>query len=47
VDEIVITTLVDNVYDALLTDDERTTRAPFGVGVARARNSKLVQRRWD
>ena len=29
VDEIVITTLVDNVYDALLTSDERTTRAPF------------------
>src|SRR5205823_488480 len=36
VDEIVITTLVDNVYDALLTDDERTTRAPFGVGAAPA-----------
>jgi 7,8-dihydropterin-6-yl-methyl-4-(beta-D-ribofuranosyl)aminobenzene 5'-phosphate synthase len=36
VDEIVITTLVDNVYDALLTDDERTRRAPFSVGAARA-----------
>ena len=36
VDEVVITTLVDNVYDALLTDDERTTRAPFSVGTARA-----------
>jgi 7,8-dihydropterin-6-yl-methyl-4-(beta-D-ribofuranosyl)aminobenzene 5'-phosphate synthase len=36
VDEIVITTLVDNVYDALLAGDERTTRAPFGVGTARA-----------
>lgn len=36
VDEIVITTLVDNVYDALLTGDDRTTRAPFGVGTARA-----------
>ena len=36
VDEIVITTLVDNVYDALLTDDERTTRAPFRAGTARA-----------
>jgi 7,8-dihydropterin-6-yl-methyl-4-(beta-D-ribofuranosyl)aminobenzene 5'-phosphate synthase len=34
VDEIVITTLVDNVYDALLTGDKRTTRAPFSVGVA-------------
>jgi 7,8-dihydropterin-6-yl-methyl-4-(beta-D-ribofuranosyl)aminobenzene 5'-phosphate synthase len=36
VDEVVITTLVDNVYDALLTDDARTTRAPFRVGVADA-----------
>ena len=32
VDEIVITTLVDNVYDGLLADDERTTRAPFNAG---------------
>jgi 7,8-dihydropterin-6-yl-methyl-4-(beta-D-ribofuranosyl)aminobenzene 5'-phosphate synthase len=36
VDEIVITTLVDNVYDALLTADDRTARAPFRVGMARA-----------
>jgi 7,8-dihydropterin-6-yl-methyl-4-(beta-D-ribofuranosyl)aminobenzene 5'-phosphate synthase len=36
VDEVVITTLVDNVYDALLTGDKRTTRAPFSVGMARA-----------
>jgi 7,8-dihydropterin-6-yl-methyl-4-(beta-D-ribofuranosyl)aminobenzene 5'-phosphate synthase len=36
VDEVVITTLVDNTYDALLTGDERTTRAPFSVGAARA-----------
>jgi len=36
VDEIVITTLVDNVYDALLAGDGRTTRAPFSVGQARA-----------
>lgn len=36
VDEVVITTLVDNVYDALLTGDERTTRAPFTAGQARA-----------
>ncbi len=36
VDEVVITTLVDNVYDALLTSDERTTRAPFNAGTARA-----------
>jgi 7,8-dihydropterin-6-yl-methyl-4-(beta-D-ribofuranosyl)aminobenzene 5'-phosphate synthase len=36
VDEVVITTLVDNVYDALLTGDQRTTRAPFRAGVAAA-----------
>ncbi|MFE9868792.1 MBL fold metallo-hydrolase [Streptomyces sp. NPDC005506] len=30
VDEIRITTLVDNVFDALLTDDERTSRTGFG-----------------
>jgi 7,8-dihydropterin-6-yl-methyl-4-(beta-D-ribofuranosyl)aminobenzene 5'-phosphate synthase len=36
VDEIVISTLVDNVYDALLTGDERTTRAPFSLGRTRA-----------
>jgi 7,8-dihydropterin-6-yl-methyl-4-(beta-D-ribofuranosyl)aminobenzene 5'-phosphate synthase len=36
VDEIRVTTLVDNVYDALLTGDERTTRAPFRAGTARA-----------
>jgi 7,8-dihydropterin-6-yl-methyl-4-(beta-D-ribofuranosyl)aminobenzene 5'-phosphate synthase len=36
VDEIVITTLVDNTYDALLTSDERTSRAPFKAGTARA-----------
>jgi 7,8-dihydropterin-6-yl-methyl-4-(beta-D-ribofuranosyl)aminobenzene 5'-phosphate synthase len=36
VDEVVITTLVDNVYDALLTSDERVTRVPWAVGTARA-----------
>lgn len=36
VDEIVITTLVDNVYDALLGGDETVTRAPFRAGTARA-----------
>ena len=36
VDEIVITTLVDNVYDGLLAGDERTTRAPLSAGVAQA-----------
>ncbi|MGI5133699.1 hypothetical protein [Streptomyces sp. CA-106110] len=33
VDEVEITILVDNVYDALLGGDERTRRAPFSVGV--------------
>lgn len=32
VDEVVITTLVDNVFDALLTGDARTSRVSFGVG---------------
>jgi 7,8-dihydropterin-6-yl-methyl-4-(beta-D-ribofuranosyl)aminobenzene 5'-phosphate synthase len=36
VDEVVITTLVDNVYDALLPGDERTSRASFSVGLAAA-----------
>ena len=36
VDEIVISTLVDNTYDALLAGDQRTTRAPFSAGTARA-----------
>jgi 7,8-dihydropterin-6-yl-methyl-4-(beta-D-ribofuranosyl)aminobenzene 5'-phosphate synthase len=36
VDELLVTTLVDNVYDALLVGDERTQRAPFGVGTAAA-----------
>ena len=36
VDEIVVTTLVDNVFDALLAGDERTTRTPLGVGPVQA-----------
>ncbi|GAA0909564.1 MBL fold metallo-hydrolase [Pseudonocardia zijingensis] len=32
VDEVRITTLVDNVYDGLLTGDDRVTRAEFGSG---------------
>ena len=36
VDEVVITTLVDNVYDALLVDDPQVTRAPFSAGRAAA-----------
>ena len=32
VDEVVVTTLVDNVFDALLTGDPRTTRVSFGAG---------------
>ncbi len=41
VDEIVITTLVDNVYDALLTGDGRITRAPFRAGRAEARQFEM------
>jgi 7,8-dihydropterin-6-yl-methyl-4-(beta-D-ribofuranosyl)aminobenzene 5'-phosphate synthase len=37
VDEVVITTLVDNVFDGLLAGDERTTRAPMGAGKVAAR----------
>jgi 7,8-dihydropterin-6-yl-methyl-4-(beta-D-ribofuranosyl)aminobenzene 5'-phosphate synthase len=36
VDEIVITTVVDNVYDALLPGDGRVARSPFSVGLATA-----------
>lgn len=36
VDQVVVTTLVDNVYDALLPGDDRVTRASFGVGLAEA-----------
>lgn len=36
VDAIEITTLVDNVYDALLTGDERTRRVGFGAGTVTA-----------
>jgi 7,8-dihydropterin-6-yl-methyl-4-(beta-D-ribofuranosyl)aminobenzene 5'-phosphate synthase len=36
VDEVVVTTLVDNVYDALLTSDEMATRVSFGVGIVKA-----------
>jgi 7,8-dihydropterin-6-yl-methyl-4-(beta-D-ribofuranosyl)aminobenzene 5'-phosphate synthase len=36
VDEVVVTTLVDNVYDALLTSEEGTTRVSFGAGPVEA-----------
>lgn len=36
VDEVEILTLVDNVFDGLLTSDERTRRAGFGAGVTAA-----------
>ena len=36
VDEIVITTLVDNVFDGLLESDERAIRAPLSAGLAEA-----------
>jgi 7,8-dihydropterin-6-yl-methyl-4-(beta-D-ribofuranosyl)aminobenzene 5'-phosphate synthase len=34
VDDVVVTTLVDNVYDALLSSDDTITRAPFAAGTA-------------
>ena len=36
VDDVVVTTLVNNVYDALLTGDDTITRAPLAAGAARA-----------
>src|SRR5215472_10229407 len=36
VDDVAVTTLVDNVYDALLTSDDSITRAPFAAGTAQA-----------
>ena len=36
VDGVVVTTLVDNVYDALLTSDDTITRAPLAAGTAQA-----------
>ena len=36
VDEVRVTVLVDNLYDALLAGDDRTQRAPFTVGTAAA-----------
>jgi 7,8-dihydropterin-6-yl-methyl-4-(beta-D-ribofuranosyl)aminobenzene 5'-phosphate synthase len=36
VDEVVVSTLVDNIYDALLGGDEAVTRAPFSAGTAQA-----------
>ena len=39
VDDVVVTTLVDNVYDALLTGDNTITRAPLAAGTAQAPSS--------
>ena len=36
VDEVTVTTLVDNTFDALLTGDERTRRVSFGAGIVAA-----------
>lgn len=36
VDEVVVTTLVDNVYDGLLAGQEKITRAPIAAGIAQA-----------
>jgi 7,8-dihydropterin-6-yl-methyl-4-(beta-D-ribofuranosyl)aminobenzene 5'-phosphate synthase len=34
VDDVVVTTLVDNVYDAVLTSDDSITRAPLEASAA-------------
>ena len=39
VDVVVLTTLVDNLYDALLTSDDSTTRAPLAAGTAKRPSS--------
>src|SRR5262245_46576252 len=36
VDEVVVTTLVDNTFDALLSGDDRVRRAPRGAGLVEA-----------
>jgi 7,8-dihydropterin-6-yl-methyl-4-(beta-D-ribofuranosyl)aminobenzene 5'-phosphate synthase len=41
VDDVVVTTLVDNVYDALLTGDDSITRAPLAAGTAQAPQFEL------
>jgi len=38
-DDVVVTTLVDNVYDALLSSSGTITRAPFAAGTAQAPSS--------
>ncbi|HEY0812476.1 MAG TPA: hypothetical protein VGE11_04280 [Pseudonocardia sp.] len=47
VDEVLVTTLVDNVYDALLTGDDRTSRASFGIARAAAPQFKSGPPRSD
>ena len=41
VDEVTVTTLVDNVYDALLGGDETVTRASISAGIAQAPQFEL------
>lgn len=36
VDEVTVTTVVDNIYDALLAGSDTITRAPFAAGAAQA-----------
>jgi 7,8-dihydropterin-6-yl-methyl-4-(beta-D-ribofuranosyl)aminobenzene 5'-phosphate synthase len=36
VDEVIVTMLVDNIYDALLAGNDTITRAPFAAGAAQA-----------
>jgi 7,8-dihydropterin-6-yl-methyl-4-(beta-D-ribofuranosyl)aminobenzene 5'-phosphate synthase len=39
VDEVVVTTLVDNFYDALLAGNDTITRAPLAAGPPKRRSS--------
>ena len=43
-DDVVLTTLADNVYDAPLTSDDTITRAPLAAGTAQA--PELHQSMW-
>ena len=44
VDEVVVTTLVDNVYDALLPSDQQSP-VSFGAGLAEVRSSRTARLR--
>ena len=39
VDEVIVTTLVDDIYDALVAGNDTITRTPFAAGAAQAPQS--------